>query len=867
MLARLRDLLRRSGAPSDEEIARELRDHIEFEAQARAGEPDPYGAAHRAFGNVSRTAEAVHTLWHPAWIEQSVQDLRLAWRSLRRTPTYALAVCITLALGIGAATAVYSMVEGVFTSPYPLLPQDQLLWIAERTPRCSDCYEGSPAALVALRQHVPALSSVAAASPWSGAFRTTGGSEMTSGFRVTANLFAIIDAPFALGHGFPEGADAPGAPGAAVLSYDFWRSRLAASSGALDSTITLGGRPVTVVGVLARDVAFPEAADVYLPYPVSAQAANDFESRSLVLVGRLAPGATMQAVAAQAKGVARQLARQSPRTNATWTLVPRPMREYHTDDVKGLRTIAVASAILVLLAACMSAANLLVARLSTRRPELALRAALGVRRWRLARHLLAESLVLALVAGAVGVMLAHWGVSALHDMVPVTLARFIPGWAHLRVDGRVLLFTLAVSIASMAGFALVPVVGATRVDVQSVLGDASRSSTAGVHGVRLRSVLVVLEVTVALVLITASTLLTRSIHNIVAADPGVRRDHVLTMNLMLRGGLTDSAMRDVYRRVDAALGAQPDVLSAGFISTLPLSNSSWGTSFEIPGRPPAPDGRPLTALDQRVSPGYADAAGIRIVSGRWITAADTADGERVAVVSTLLADRMWPGAPVIGRVLVVDGVPWHIVGVVANVYYGGLDEPLRPTIYRPVLQAPSGESAIAVWTRGDPDAARDVVRRVVAGVDPDAAIGEVMSMRALESRHISGYRVMAALVTVLAFVTLLIAIVGLSGLVAYGVSQRTREFGVRLALGARASDILAHVAGGALRLAALGIAAGAVGALAFARLLTALLYGVGPGDPITLAAASAALFVVALAAALVPAFRAAGVDPASTLRE
>ncbi|HEX6533718.1 MAG TPA: ADOP family duplicated permease [Gemmatimonadaceae bacterium] len=867
MLARLRHLLRRSAAPTDDEIARELRDHIELEAEARAGEPDPRAAARRAFGNLSVTAESVHDVWHRQWVEQSVQDLRHAWRSLRRSPAYALAVGITLALGLGAATAVYSIVDGIATRPYPLLPQDQLVWIVERSPQCPTCYEGSPAALVALRQRATAISGVAAAAYWRGAFRTAGGSEMVRGFSVTANLFAVIDAPFALGHGFPEGADAPGAPGVGVLSYDFWHNRLAASPGVLDSTITLGGKPVTIVGVLAKDVIFPEAADVYLPYALGAEAATDFQSRHLLLFGRIAPGATIQAAAAEVAGVAQQLARESPRTDRTWTLVPRPARDYHTDDLKVVDTIAVAAAFLVLLAACMSAANLSLARLATRRSELALRAALGVRRWRLARHLLAESLVLALLASALGALLAHWGVSALRDMIPATFARFIPGWAHLRVDGRALVFTLAASIASTAVFALVPVFRATRVDGASVLGDDSRSSTAGVHGGRLRSVLVVLEITVALVLVTACTLLTRSVRNMIAGDPGVRRDHVLSMNLTLQSGLTDSAMRDVYRRLDAALRAEPGVRGAGVTSTLPLSNHFWGTSFEIPGRPPAPDGRPLTAIDERVSPGYADAAGMRILTGRWITAADTPDAERVVVVSKWLADQMWPGASAIGRVLVVDRLPWQIVGVAADVYQGGLDEPLHPTIYRSVFQAPYGESAIAVWTRGDPDAARDAVRRVVAGVDPDAAIGDVMSMRALESRHVSGFRMVAALVTVLASITLLIATVGLSGLVAYGVSQRSREFGIRLALGARASDILAHVAGGALRLAALGIAAGAVGALLFARLLTALLYGVGPGDPVTLAAASAALFLVVLAAALVPAFRAAGVDPASALRD
>jgi predicted permease len=389
-----------------------------------------------------------------------------------------------------------------------------------------------------------------------------------------------------------------------------------------------------------------------------------------------------------------------------------------------------------------------------------------------------------------------------------------------------------------------------------------------VRSTRVRATLIVLEVTIALVLLTEATLLTRSVRNMTRGDAGVRLDHVLVMHLTLPSHMSDSSMVDFYRRLDANLQMEPGVRAGGITTTTPLSNNFYGESFRIPGRPPEPNGRGLAANDQHVTPGYAAAAGMRIEEGRMIGAQDEASSisQRAIVVNRYMADAMWPHQSAIGRPVIVDNVQWTVVGVASNVYHGGLDEPLRYTVYRSIYQSPQSYASLAVWTQGDPLAMRDAIRGVVARTDPSVAVGDMMTMVAMQARHVSAFTMMAGMLAVLAIVTMTIAAVGLYGLIAYGVAQRTREIGVRIALGARPMDVLTQIALGAVRLTLIGIVFGVVGGALFARLLTVMLYRVTAGDPSTFVGASVALLGIALMAALVPAWRAARVDPMIALR-
>ena len=871
MLRRLVQRFTSRPAPSDDEIARELRDHLDLDAESLASSgnapsSDARFAARQRFGNVSGVGEAVHDVWHWTWVEQLAQDVRHGARALIRGPAYSVATVMTLAMGIGAAAAMYSFSDAIHT-PFPRLPQDKLLWITFSNASCTpDCTEVSPPGLMALSSRAPALTPIGV-SGWNPALRTAGGSELVRGYQVSPKTFEVIGAPFALGHGFPAGAAVQNGASVAVLSYEFWHDRFAASRGLLDSVITLDGKAYTVMGVLDKDVIFPEAADVYAPLVLTAASAAQYGARYLQVFARRADGARLATARAEVQTIGAQLAREAPRSDSGWVMAARPIADYHTDDLAILIRISGIAALLVFLAACMSAANLALSRIAARRHELALRSALGVRRWRLARHLLTEALLLSLVAGVIGTVLARWGAHEIRDAIPPNFAVFVPGWVRLGVTPRTLVFAFGAAVAAMFAFASLPVLRATRVDLSAVLSDGGRASTGGVQGTRTRATLIVLEVSIALVLLTAATLFTRSVRNMIVGDAGVRIDHALVMPVTVPQSLNDSAAVDFYRRLDENLRMEPGVRAAGMATTTPLSNNFSGVNFAIPGRAPEPGGRGLSAIDQHVTPGYAPAAGVRVVSGRMLDAHDAAGAGHAIVVNQMMADAMWPHGNAVGQTVIIDTTAWTVVGVSANVHHGGLDEPMRYTVYRSLSQAPLHEGALAVWTVGDPDAMRDSIRRVVARTDPSVAVGEMMTMEAMRARHVSAFSMMAGMLAVLAVVTMTIATVGLYGLIAYGVAQRTREIGVRIALGARPRDIVAQISGSAVRLTMIGVAIGVAGAAVFARLLTAMLYGVSASDPRTYVGVSLGLVVVALTAAVVPSWRASRVDPTVALRD
>lgn len=870
MVRRFIARLTNRGAPTDDEIARELRDHLELDAEllTSSGAADSCYLAQRRFGNMTNVTEAVRDVWGWTWLEQLEQDVRHGSRALVRSPLYAVAVVITLAMGIGAGSAVYSLSRAIH-NPFPRLPSERLLWITQSNQTCGvDCTQASPAALVALETRAPSITAIGTLHS-SAPLRSSNGSEALNGFVVSPNAFEAIEAPFAAGRGFPKNAGQPGAPNYVILSYDFWQRRFGGSRGVIDSTITLGERPTSVTGVLGKDVIFPTAADVYTPFILRAEDASNYVARQYDLFARIAPGSSFPKAAAEVSTISAQLTRESPKTDSGWVLRARPIANFHTDDVSILVEISATAAFLVFLAACMSAANLALSRLAARRHELALRAALGVRRWRLARHLLTESLLLSLVAGVAGAVLARWGVQAIRNAIPVDFAAFIPGWARLGLDGNTLVFAFASAALAMMAFAALPVLRATRVDLARVLSEGGRASTGGRQSTRVRATLIVLEVSIALVLLTAATLLTRSVRNMTSGDAGVRLDHALVMQLTLPAQMSDSAQIDFYRRLDANLQLEPGVRAGGVTSTTPLSNNFFGVGFRIPGRPPEPNGRGLAATDQHVTPGYGSAAGMHIEEGRMIGAEDevSAAAQRAVVVNRFMANAMWPHESAIGRVVVISGVPWTVVGVASNVYHGGLDEPLRYTVYRSIYQAPLPYASVAVWTRGDPSAMRDSIRSVVARTDPSVAVGDMRTMVEMQARHVSAFTMIAGMLAVLATVTMTIAAVGLYGLIAYGVAQRKREIGVRIALGARPVDILQEIGAGAVKLTMIGIAFGLLGGSLFARLLQVMLYRVTASDPATFVGVSLALLAIALTAALIPSWRAARVDPTIAMRD
>ncbi len=870
MLRRIIARLTRRGSPSDADIERELRDHLELEADSLGKKDVPEQtarlAARRQFGNLSTARESVRDVWRWTWLEHLEQDMRHGWRAMIRSPAYSVALIATIGIGIGASTTVYTLARAIHT-PFPALPQNKLVWITYGNARCGvDCTELSPAAFAAVQQRASSITAIGTYN-WTAALRGAEGSEPTRGFMVSPTTWEAIEAPFAAGRGFPNGAGDAGGATYVVLSYEFWQRRFHGSRGVIDSVITLGEQPRTVVGVLAKDVVFPMVADVYAPFRVTAHDANDHASRYLAVFARLNGDATVDRAAAEVRTINAQLIRESPKTDSGWVLRARPIADYHTDDVVSLEAIAGVAALLVFVAACLSAANLALARLSTRRHELALRAALGVGRWRLARHLLTEAGLLSFAAGALGAVLARWGVRMMRDAIPANFAAFVPGWARMRIDPHILLFALAAALLAMLTFALLPVLRATRIDLSSVLAEGGRTNAGGRYGTRMRATLVVLEVSIALVLLTGATLFMRSVRNMIGGDAGVRLDHVLVMDVTLPPRASDSSHIDFIRRLDVGLRDVPGIRAAGMGTSTPLSNNFGGIAFDVPGRAPQPNGQPLTGIGQQVTPSYLQATGVRIEAGRGIDDRDVAGAQRVVVINRFMADALWPQGGAVGRLVKIGDSTWSVVGIASNVHHGGVDEEMRYTMYRSLYQSPRNFGVLAVWTSADPDSMRDVVRGIVARTDPSVAVGNMMSMHAMQARHVSPFTMMAGMMSLLAIVTMTIATVGLYGLIAYSVAQRTREIGVRIALGASPRNILGHVGSGALRLTAVGIVFGLAGAAVFARLLTSMLYRVSPSDPGTYVEVSLGLLIVALTAAWVPSWRAARVDPTVALRD
>jgi putative ABC transport system permease protein len=860
-----RRLTNRRG-PTDDEIARELQDHLDLEAKelAASGASDPVHGARRAFGNATYLGESVRDVWRWAWLEQLLQDVRHGARALRRSPAYTVAAVVTLAVGIGATTTVFSMSDALLQRPFPLLRQNSLVWIVQRSKSCPTCDNASAAAFSAL-QTAHTLNGVVAATQWRTALRLGSGSELVEGYRVSPATFQVIGAPFALGRGFRAEEGEPNGANVVVISYSLWRDRLGGSRGVLDSSLVIAGKPYRVVGVLADHVVFPTASGLYAPLVLPPNAAADNSSRYLDIFARLAPNATVADARREAAVISARLDAESPPTERGWSVVPRPLKEFHSDDVKIFVDIAIISALLVLLAATVSVANLALARASVRRHELTLRAALGGRRGRLLRHLLVESLLVSLAGGVLGVLLAVWGTRATHDAIPESLFNFAPGSAFLRVNSRALLFTLGVSVFVTLLFALLPALRATSAKLSAVLAEGGRTAAGGSHGTRLRAGIVVAEVSVALALLTCAVLMSGSVRNMLAGDPGVRLDNVLTMHLTMARGLSDSAARDFVMRVDRRLHALPGVRGAAFVSTTPLSNNFWGTRFEIPGRAPSPD-EPI-AIDQHITSDYFRTGGIRVLAGRSFDERDVTGSPRAIVISRYTRERFWPTTDPIGAEVIIDSLPWTVIGVVSDVRHGGFDEPMRPTIYRSALQGVLRVADLNVWTAGDPAAMRDPVRRAIADIDANAAVGELMTMREVEARHVSVFKLMAGGLSIFAGITVLIAVVGLFGIVAYGVAQRRREIGIRMALGASARRIVREIATGATRLTLVGIVVGAAAGVALAQMLRSVLYGVTATDPRTPLGVSLLLLLVTLLATLIPAWRVLRVNPATVLRE
>lgn len=785
-------------------------------------------------------------------------DLRFAARLLLRSKGFAAVAVAALALGIGGTTAMYSVVHGVLMRPLPYPDSARLVRLWSKWGNGGTGSVSWPD-FEDWRAQSKTLERLTALSFGDYTLVRDGRGERVGGVRVTPDFFALVGAEPALGRGFSADAFVRGDE--VVLSHALWQSRFGGKADVLGQTVRLSDGAYVVVGVLPARFRLPNAAlgggGVYLPFVPDAHA-HDRGSHFLQVLGRLRPDATLTAARAELDTIARALERAYPASNKERGVLVRIWQESLTARQRPALLLLLGAVALVLVIACANVANMLLARAAARQAELAVRVALGASRLRIARQLLTECLLLALLGGVAGVVVAAWGIDAAAALVPRG-ALF-----DARLDGGALAFAALVALGSTFAFGLPPALRAARGDLAAVVKEGARSVTAGRS--RLRAALVVLQVALSFALLVGATLLGRSFLRVAGVDPGFDADGVVTMQIALPQSKDPAAF---YRRVLDRVGALPEVTHAGIVDFLPLSPNNINGSFVIEGKTLTDPNRYTEYMI--VSPGYFDTLRMRLVRGRGFSDGDTATAARVCVINQAMARQYFGGEDPIGKHMRLewndDDKAWMtVVGVLADTRRWGLDGEPTPETYLPFAQQPFRAMALAARGHGAPAALARAVRQAVAAVDPTEATFDVTTMSAAVDESLAPRRLLLDCTALFGAVALALSALGLYGLLAVQVAQRTRELGIRIALGARPRDVRALVVRRGVALALAGAAVGAAAALALSSLLETLLYGVTATDPAAYLAVAGALVAVAAAASWLPARRATSIDPAVALR-
>ena len=802
------------------------------------------------------------------------QDVGYALRGVRRAPAFAAVVVATLALGIGSTTALFSVVNGVLLRPLPYRAPDELMAIYTRFQVLG--LERANVSEPEYRdvQTLSAFRSAAAMSSGDVTITGSGEPEQVKGVYATASFFPTLGTPTLVGRPFSAAEDRPGRDQVVVLAHGYWQRRFGGDPAAVGRTMITDGAARTIVGVMPPQFTFWEG-DLFLPLAFDPDSVAGRGAHNYSAIGRLAPGASPQQAEAQLRALTARLRRDYPtsyRADAAFELFGVPLHESMVGAVRPALRVLSGAVGLVLLIACANAANLLLVRGEGRQRELAVRAALGAGRRRVVRQLLTESALLALVAGALGLLAAAWGVRALLAVNPDALPRA----QSVTIDGVVAAVAVALSLLAGLLFGTAPALQVTRHDLQGVLRGGGRGGS-GAHRSALRRFLVVSEVALAIVVVIAGGLLLRSFLALRAVDSGVDASSVLTFSTSLpESRYPRPRVEPTYARLLDEVRALPGVTAAGGVWLLPFAGRESNWDVKVEGREQPPGAADPSPRPQILTPGALEAMRMPVLRGRTLTASDDARAPLVGLVNETMARTLWPGADALGKRfrLSGDSTPWiTVVGVVRDARSSGLQRPPLAEFYVPHAQfsALSGgfvlrSMSIVVRAARDPVSLADPVRRVLRAADPDLAVADVRTMRQVVDRSVAQPRFTMLLLVVFGGVALLLATVGVYGVISYSVAQRTRELGIRIALGARRAHLVRLVLGQGLGLAGVGVAVGVVAALAATRLLSSLLFGVSPTDPATFAAIALLLLAVAAAASLVPARRAARADPMAALR-
>ncbi|MFL6428642.1 MAG: ADOP family duplicated permease [Acidobacteriaceae bacterium] len=831
--------------------------------------------ARREFGNATVISERSREAWQWPTIESIWADVRFALHQLRKSPGFAITAILTLALGVGATTAIFSVVKAVLLAPLPYKDANRIVavWTANNA-RDGEPHPSSAADFAAWKRS-GIFEDLAPSYDVQRTLTGQGEPQLLIGYAVSANYLRILGVQPQLGRLYNDKEDRPGGPQVALLSNHLWRTTFHADPAIVGKPITLDGSRFTVLGIMPPRFDYPSTVQVWTPAALAPSALESYDQRWIRILGRLKSGVSLDETQKAVNAVEAQVAASHPDTDSGNRVVLKPLREQLAGDIRKPLWLLMAAVILVLLIACANTAGLALARDAERQKEIAVRLALGATRLRLLRQFVTESLVLAAIGGAVGITLAYAGTHFLLTLFPNDVANLsIPHVTRIPMDGGVLLFACAITLLTAVLSGIAPLLRAMRARPDSAMNENTRGSTASRHSNRSRNAVVVSEIALSLILLTAAALVVASFERTVNSDLGFQSDHLLSLEVFLPANRypgTDQTKRRVFvEEVTRKLNALPGVKSSGATDFLPLSGF-WGiTNFLLRGQVLPKPGQEPEADSRIITPGYLPTMGIPLLRGRNFTADDRAGSQQVAMVNQTFANHFLKGKDPIGQELNLGSVDkpdwWRIVGVVGDVKAFGQDQPTHNDIYRPFGQDPFPLVAFTIRTQTDPDAMTKAAEQALWSVDPDLPVFKAISMDVLADQSRAVRRASSVLVSAFALLALVLACIGIYGVMAYAVTQRTQEIGVRMALGARRGDVLRLIMGLGLRLTLIGVLFGLIGSIVSTRLLASLLFEISAGSPLAFFLPATLLMAVTALAAYLPARRAASIDPMRALR-
>jgi putative ABC transport system permease protein len=862
----------------DEDLDAEIRHHLDQAIRDRIerGEtPDEARTnALREFGNVGLVKEVTREMWGWASLERLAQDLRFGLRMMRKNPGFSLIAILTLAVGMGANTTIFSAIESVILHPFSLPHQERLVVIYERILEAGVKRTGvTPGTLQDWREQSQMFEQFVTMKGEEFYLTGTEQPERIFGDRVSAGYFAALGVQPLLGRTFQDGEDTAGREQLVVLKHSLWQRRFGADPTIVGQTITLNGKSYTVIGVMPEGFNFPyNGGELWTPFVFPADRREDRANHHYFVLGLLKPGVTMEQGATELHAFSRRAQTLYPATNSGVEAIAADLNEDYTHETRVYLSFTLGAVLFVLLIACANVANLLLVRGSARRRELALRMALGGSRWRVMRQLLTESVLLAVLGGILGLCLAYWGVTALANGLPLTYARSIPGWEHLGLNVWALGFTAVASLLTGLLFGLMPAWQATRTDFNETLKEGGKGVTSGARN-RLRNGLVVAEVALSLMLLVAAGLVVRSFIILLHTDLGFYPDNAISMRIVLpRERYTQPEQRlQFIQELERRVASLPGVSKVGVGDNVP---GGWSGSsfFHIVGQPPVPRTSQPTVATHIASPGYFAAIGTPLLAGRMLTAHDEAKVP-VILVNEAFEHRYFPGGTALGERLSFDGgPPAEIVGIVGNMMNSAMDDPAEPSTYAPITQFAINDMMLVVRGQTNQSGQEGVtqivgaIREELAGLDANLPLSDVKPMDETIRDRISPKRIITVMLGLFASLALLMATVGLYAVMSFVVMQRTHEIGIRLVLGAQMKDVCVLILKQGLRLVMIGVVIGLAGAFGVSGVLSQVLYGITATDPMTYLLVAAVLITTAFFACWIPALRATKVDPMVALR-